>query len=175
MAIFEAIKIAFLDLGRHKLRTILTMLGRIFCVGAVLALLSIGAGAEQAALTAIQKMGLRNIIVKAKTFEREELRVLRQDTPSLSLRDTEALKKVLTDGTVVVAKKELKTFQIASQFGKSDPRVIGVTSNYPQVANQTLVEGAFFLPVDERYSHQVCVLGTTAKRKLFGLNDAIGR
>jgi putative ABC transport system permease protein len=174
MAVFEAIKIAFLNLGRHKLRTILTMLGMIFGVGAVLAMLSIGAGAEQEALDAIQKMGLRNIIVKSKEFDREELRILRQDSPGLSLRDLESLKKALEEDTVVVAKKELKTFQIASQFGKSDSRVLGVTASYPQAVNQTVVEGAFFLPIDERYSHQVCVLGTTAKRKLFGLNDAIG-
>ncbi len=73
MPIFESVKMALLNLGRHKLRTSLTMLGMIFGVAAVLSMLSIGAGAEQEALTVIRKMGLRNIIVKAKEFEQEEL------------------------------------------------------------------------------------------------------
>ncbi len=175
MAILEAIKVAFLNLGRHKLRTALTMLGMIFGVGAVLAMLSIGAGAEREALSVIQKMGLRNVMVRAKEFEREELMALRQDSPGLCLRDVESLKTALPDQSVVVARKELKTYQIASAFGKADSRVMGVFGAYPSVVNLNLIEGAFFLPVDEIGSHQVCVLGTTARRKLFGLNEAIGQ
>ena len=175
MAILEAVKVAFLNLARHKLRTILTMLGMIFGVGAVLAMLAIGAGAEREALTVIQKMGLRNIMVRAKVFEREELMALRQDSPGLSMRDVESLEKALAEDSLVVAKKELKTFQIASAFGKADSRVIGVVASYPSVVNLDLVEGAFFLPVDELAASQVCILGTTARRKLFGLNEAIGQ
>ena len=173
MAVFEAIKVALLNLARHKLRTVLTMLGMIFGVGAVLAMLSIGAGAEEEALSVIQKMGLRNIIVRAKDFEKEELMALRQD-PGLCMRDVRALEEALPEETIVVAKKELKTYQIASALGKADSRVIGVFAMYPRAVNLDLVEGAFFLPIDETGSHQVCVLGTAARRKLFGLNEAIG-
>lgn len=174
MKLIEAIKVAFANLGRHKMRTLLTMLGIIFGVAAVLAMLSIGAGAEQEALAVIQQMGLRNIIVRAKVFEREELQVIRQDSSGLSLRDAEALSTALPAGTVMAGKKELKAYQIASAFGKADSRVLGVPAVYPQVANLSLVEGSFFYPVDESLRHQVCVLGTMASRKLFGLNPALG-
>jgi putative ABC transport system permease protein len=174
MAIFESIKDALLNLSRHKMRTGLTMLGMIFGVAAVLAMLSIGAGAEQEALAVIQKMGLRNIIVQAKEFEPDELRIIRQDSPGLSLRDADALRYSLPKGTIVSAKKEVKPYQIASAFGRADSRVLAVTTAYPSTAGLSVVEGSAFLPVDETFRQQVCVLGTTARRKLFGLNPAIG-
>jgi putative ABC transport system permease protein len=174
MIIGELLKVAAINLTRHKLRTVLTMLGMIFGVAAVLSMLSIGAGAEKEALSVIQKMGLRNIIVQAKQFEANELQILRQDSPGLSRRDVEALRKALPPGTLAAGKKLLKTYLIASTYGKSDSRVLGVSALFPRVANLEVVEGSFVLPVDEENAHQVCVLGTTARRKLFGLNPALG-
>jgi putative ABC transport system permease protein len=174
MLLIEAFKIAILNLSRHKLRTSLTMLGIIFGIAAVLSMVSIGAGAEEQALSVIQKMGLRNIIVKAKEFEPQELQTLRQDSPGLSRRDMQALFKILPEGSVVVGKKTLKSYQIASTVGKTDSRVLGVSSLYPLTANLQVVEGSFFLPEDEKSSHQVCVLGPTAHRKLFGLKPCLG-
>ena len=127
MNAFESIKLALLNLFRHKLRTALTMLGMIFGVAAVLAMLSIGAGAEREALAVIEQMGLQNIIVRAKTFERDELRIIRQDSPGLSLRDATALRQALPEGSLVIGKKELRAYQIASPFGRSDSRVFGIS------------------------------------------------
>lgn len=172
--LIEPIKVAVANLGRHKLRTTLTMLGMIFGVGAVLSMLSIGAGAEKEALAVIEKMGLRNIIIQAKQFDTRELQIIRQDSPGVSRRDVSALRKALPDGTLVSGKKALKTYQIASDWGKSDSRVFGVNAVFPQLVNLELLDGAFFLPVDEEKAHQVCVLGTTARRKLFGLNNPLG-
>jgi putative ABC transport system permease protein len=174
MLLMEAFKIAILNLSRHKLRTSLTMLGIIFGIAAVLSMVSIGAGAEEQALSVIQKMGLRNIIVKAKEFEQQELQTLRQDSPGLSRRDIQALQKILPVGSVVVGKKALKSYQIASTVGKTDSRVLGVSSLYPLTANLQVVEGSFFLPEDDRFTHQVCVLGPTAHRKLFGFKPCLG-
>ena len=69
MAILESLRMAFSNLAHHKLRSTLTMLGMIFGVAAVLAMLSIGAGAEQEALAVIQRMGLQNIILRARKFD----------------------------------------------------------------------------------------------------------
>ncbi len=175
MLVVELLKVASINLVRHKLRTVLTMLGMIFGVAAVLSMLSIGAGAEKQALDVIQKMGIRNILVQAKQFEPKELQIIRQDSPGLSLRDIAALEKALPQGTQVTAKKLLKTYMVASVLGKTDSRVLGVTSLYPTITNLAVVEGAFFLPIDETEGTQVCVLGMTARRKLFGLNDAVGQ
>ena len=64
------------ELAQHKLRTLLTLLGMIFGVGAVIAMLNIGEGAEREALKMIDTMGLQNLIVEAKTFEEKELKEL---------------------------------------------------------------------------------------------------
>ncbi len=174
MVLFELVKDSVLSLGRHKLRTSLTMLGMIFGVAAVLGMLSIGAGAEEEALALIEKMGLRNVVVQAKEFEESEMTMIRQDSPGLTRRDADALGRALDGEAVVVGKRLLKTYQIASHLGKADSRVYGVTALYPRVSNLRVVRGAFFLPVDEQTSSQVAVLGTTTRRKLFGLNDPIG-
>ena len=175
MFLIESIRLACRNLARHKLRTALTMLGMIFGVSAVLSMLSIGAGAEKEALSVIQTMGLRNVVVQAKEFDQRELQILRQDSSGVSERDVTALQKALPEGTLISGKKLLKTYQIASSVGRSDSRVLGVTALYPQLVSLSLIEGAFFLPVDEEKSHQVCVLGTTARRKLFGLDDPLGK
>jgi putative ABC transport system permease protein len=174
MLIGEALKVAAENLLRHKLRTVLTMLGIIFGVAAVLSMLSIGAGAEREALALIQSMGLRNIMVRAKEFETEERKVLRQDSPGLSMQDVSALQRALPADTIAVGKKQLKAYQIVSRVGKADSRVLAVGALYPEAMGLRVTEGAFFLPVDEAKAHQVCVLGTTARRKLFGLNDPLG-
>ena len=76
---FELVRIATDNLSRRKLRTSLTMLGMIFGVAAVLAMMSIGAGAEKETLNRIQRMGLRNIVIQAKPFDNNELTIIRQD------------------------------------------------------------------------------------------------
>ena len=70
----ETLTTALANLATHKLRTALTMLGMIFGVGAVIAMLSIGAGGEKKALEAIGRLGLRNVIVKAKVVKPDETR-----------------------------------------------------------------------------------------------------
>ncbi len=173
--LFELLRIATDNLTRHKLRTALTMLGMIFGVAAVLAMLSIGAGAEEETLTLIEQLGLRNIVVRAKEFDETELKAVRQDSPGLSRNDVQALKKALPEGSLVVGKRMLQTYQVASAFGRSDSRVFGVGALYPRVASLDLVEGSFFLPADELNAHQYCLLGTAASRKLFGLASPLGQ
>jgi len=175
MLTFESIKVALSNLGRHKLRSFLTMLGMIFGVGAVIAMLSIGAGAEQESLRIIENLGIRNIIIQAKEFKTEELRQIRTESLGLTLRDAEALEAVLKPKPLISSKRIVKTFQVASETNRSDSRVLGVSSTYPGIMNLKLVQGSFFLPGDEITNNQVCVLGMTAKQKLFGFGDVIGQ
>ena len=114
----------------------------------------------------IQKMGLRNVVIQAKEFDERELQILRQDSPGLSQRDVASLRKALPENTLISGKKLLKSYQITSNLGRADSRVLGVNALYPNLSNLTLVEGAFFLPIDEKRSHQVCVLGITAAKTL---------
>ena len=163
------------SLGRHKLRSFLTMLGMIFGVGAVIAMLSIGAGAQQESLRAIANLGIRNIIIQAKEFKTEELRQIRTESLGVSIKDVEALENVLKPKPLITASRVIKTYQISSSTGRSDSRVLGVSSAYPEIQNLNIRQGSFFNEQEERDNAQVCVLGMAAKQKLFGFEEAIGK
>jgi putative ABC transport system permease protein len=173
MFLMESVRVALSNLTRRKLRSLLTMLGMIFGVGAVIAMLSIGAGAEQESLKTIENLGIRNIIIQAKEFKSEELRQIRTESLGLSIRDLEALQSILTPKPLVSAKRVVKTFQVLSETARSDSRVLGVSPSYPQIHNLKVVSGGFFMPFDDIAANQVCVLGTLAKQKLFGFGDVL--
>jgi putative ABC transport system permease protein len=166
---------ALVNLSRHKLRSFLTMLGMIFGVGAVIAMLSIGAGAEHESLRIIESFGMRNIIIQAKEFKTEELRQIRTESLGVSLRDVEALETILKPKPLISASRLVKTYQIVSDRGRSDSRVMGVSSTYPVIQNLKLLQGSFFLNSDEKANAQVCVLGIVAKQKLFGFGDVLNQ
>src|ERR1051325_1385584 len=111
MSYFTELRLAISNLQAHKLRSFLTMLGMIFGVGAVIAMLSIGAGAEQESLRLIDTMGLRNIIVKDREFKDEDLKKIRENSLGLSRRDVKAILAVTPDVETYAARKKVKTFQ----------------------------------------------------------------
>ncbi len=166
---------ALVNLGRHKLRSFLTMLGMIFGVGAVIAMLSIGAGAENESLRTIESFGIRNIIIQAKEFKTEELRQIRTESLGVSLRDVDALQTILKPKPLISASRLVKTYQIISEKARSDSRVLGVSSTYPKIQNLKMLQGTFFLASDEESNAQVCVLGIAAKQKLFGFGDVLNK
>jgi putative ABC transport system permease protein len=166
---------ALVNLGRHKLRSFLTMLGMIFGVGAVIAMLSIGAGAESQSLRIIENFGIRNIIIQAKEFKTEELKQIRTESLGVSLRDVEALQTILKPKPLISASRLVKTYQVNSEKARSDSRVLGVSSTYPTIQSLKLLQGSFFLAADEEANAQVCVLGIVAKQKLFGFGDVLNQ
>ena len=166
---------ALVNLGRHKLRSFLTMLGMIFGVGAVIAMLSIGAGAEEESLRTIASFGIRNIIIQAKEFKAEELQQIRTESLGVSLRDVEALQTILKPRPLISASRLIKTYQVNSDKARSDSRVLGVSSTYPIIQNLKMLQGSFFLAADEEANAQVCVLGIVAKQKLFGFGDVLNQ
>jgi putative ABC transport system permease protein len=167
---------ALASLGRHKLRSFLTMLGMIFGVGAVIAMLSIGAGAEKESLDTIASFGINNIIIQAKEFKTEELKQIRTESLGVSLRDVEALQTILKPKPLISAVRTVKTYQINSDKARSDSsRVLGVSSTYPVIQNLKMLQGSFFLAGDEQANAQVCVMGIIAKQKLFGFGDVLNQ
>ncbi len=176
MAYLSDLKLAIGNLQTHKLRTFLTMLGMIFGVGAVIAMLSIGAGAEQESLRIIDTMGVRNIIVKDKEFKDEDLKKIRETSLGLSLRDVQAIQSVTPQLETYSAKKKVKTFQIFSFSGKADDsNVLGVSPTYFRLAKYNLLEGGFFSEIDEKNYEQFCVIGSRVRQKLFNKVSPIGK
>jgi putative ABC transport system permease protein len=171
----ETFTSAVTNLGRHKLRTALTMLGMIFGVGAVIAMLSIGAGAEEKALDAIGRLGLRNVIVRAKEVKPEDRQELRKKSLGVSLRDGEAILEAVPNAELVLPRIEVKPYKIMAPGAKTKAKVFGISSRYREVANVGLAGGRFFDARDEHEHAQVCVIGEEVRRNLFGYGPVLGK
>jgi putative ABC transport system permease protein len=163
------------SLLHHKLRTVLTLLGMIFGVGAVIAMLSIGKGAEQEALQLIDSMGLRNVIVKERVFDDNRLKEIRESSMGLTLQDLNAARETLPFLTSYSAVKHLDVYALFSHVGSSDANVYGVTPTHMEMANLGIRKGRFLLPVDDLTYAQVCVIGSRVAQVLFPGEDPIGK
>ena len=114
----EALSSGLSSLRHHALRSFLAMLGIIFGVGAVIAMLSIGAGAERQALEIIDAMGLRNVVVKDKRFDREnELQEIRRKSAGLSTRDAQAIRDAVPGVERVVARSRWRPGRSSRRAG----------------------------------------------------------
>jgi len=163
------------SLWHHKLRTSLTLLGMIFGVGAVIAMLSIGKGAEQEALQLIDAMGLRNLIVKTRVFEESRLKEMRESSPGLTLMDLNAARETLPFLSTYSAGKQVKVFALFRKTMESDAEVWGVTPTHARMAGLGIHAGRFLLPVDDVAFAHVCVIGSRVAQVLFPGEDPIGQ
>jgi len=158
----------------HRMRSLLTMLGMIFGVAAVVSMLSIGAGARQRVMAFIEQMGVRNLIVEAKeTTEWQAHLKLRRISPGLTLQD---YRVIADDVDGIVASTPRKRFTPTKTIPKSQqdvPSVYGVKPIYKEIAGLHLLEGRFFDPGEESRADPVCVLGAGARSNLFGASDPI--
>ena len=140
------------DLGRsvdnlllHKLRTLLTMLGMIFGVAAVVAMLSIGAGAQQQVMAFIEDLGVRNLIVEAReTTEFQAYQKVRQQSPGLSFKDIRAMEATVPGLDIVSPRKRFTPSQVMPKPQGELPAVYGVDANFRQIAGLKIASGRFF-------------------------------
>jgi putative ABC transport system permease protein len=147
----------------------------IFGVGAVIAMLSIGKGAEREALQLIDTMGLRNIIIKAKVFEESKLKEIRENSPGLTLQDLNAARETLPFLSTYSANKQVKAFAVFSRAGESDAEVWGVTPTHLEMANLSIGAGRFLLPFDDLVYAHVCVIGSRVAQILFPGESPLGQ
>jgi putative ABC transport system permease protein len=170
------LRLGLQNLLLHRLRSLLTMLGMIFGVAAVVSMLSIGAGARQKVMALIEQMGVRNLIVEAKeTTEWQAHQKVRRISPGLSLQD---FRVIGDDVDGIVASTPRKRFTPTKTIPKSQqdvPSVYGVKPVYQEIAGLHLVEGRFFDPGEESRADPVCVLGAGARSNLFGASDPMNQ
>ncbi len=171
----DAFRLAGMHLSAHKLRSGLTMLGMMFGVGAVISMLSIGAGAERSALALIDRMGLRNVVVKSRDLKPTELAEVRKKSLGVSLRDAEAIGEAVPGVSLAAPRVEVEAYKILAPPGKTEGKVHGVSHRHAELTNLVVDEGRFFDALEERTHAQVCVLGGTLRRELFGADRAVGR
>lgn len=160
----------------HKLRTLLTMLGMIFGVGAVVAMLAITAGVEREMLSYIDLLGVNNIIIEAKeAVDRNELTQRRAISPGLTFRDFRAIKENVQGIELMTPRKRFKPMKVLPKTAAEPPILIGVEPNYKEIQSLRIVEGRFFTNEENEQSAPVCVLGESAKVNLLGYEPAVGK
>jgi len=163
------------NLASHKLRSLLTMLGMIFGVAAVVAMLSIGAGAQQKVMAFIEQLGVRNLIVEAKEARNEqELQKIRKNSPGLTLSDYQIIRQNVGDIQDATPRKRFTPTKILPKPQQDTPVVYGVEQSYLEIGHLRVTEGRFFDASDNAAAAPVCVLGAAAKDSLFGASQAVG-
>ena len=168
------VQVALRALGANKLRTTLTMLGIIIGVSAVIALMSIGRGAQAQVTSQIQGLGTNLLFIRPGA-QRDQSGVRSNTTqaPTLTLDDADA---IATLPNVVSAAPELDTgAQLLANGNNWNTRVTGVNDSYASVRNTPVADGDFVSPQDVAGHSSVVVLGDTVATQLFPDGDPIGQ
>ena len=170
--LWEAIKLASTSIRRNALRSVLTLLGIVIGVGAVIAMVTIGTGASQKVQENLAKLGSNMLIVRAgqSTFGPGS----NNDARAFEERDVAALKANLSGvrGVAPSAQRNAKVVYGALNYGTT---ITGTTPDYFIVQDWTLREGRVFTEGEERSGTTVCVIGSTIVTELFGSIDPLGQ
>ncbi len=175
MGILDAIQTGLSELLSHKMRSMLTMLGVIFGVAAVIAMVSIGEGAKQEALDQIKQMGIDVIHVRRASITGELADKAEDRSPfGLKYSDAEGIRNVCTYAKRVVPTREVFADVKVGERPVS-VKIVGTTPEYAVVSRSKVQSGRFLRETDLQGHLPVCVLGAAAKRELFGFDNPIGK
>lgn len=174
----ENIKIAFQALFLNKLRSFLTMLGIIIGVGAVVAMLSIGAGAQQSIIQSVQGIGSNLIIITPGNPEEEHNLgaqfVFSGQQAKLKTDDLQAIEReatLITGAAPVVFSSSI----ISYSNNSSQSTVYASTENGRELYNMDIEKGKFYSKSDVSNASNVAVIGQTVIKKLFGKIEPTGK
>ena len=175
MQLGENFNVAFSSVRDHKLRSFLTMLGIIFGVASVIAMLSIGEGAKRQAIAKYQDLGVNNIIIREKEFTEEELEEIRAKfSQGLSMADVEGIRSVVPMiGNVAPQSEREVEVQFEDRTGKAT--LIGITPSFTEILNFSANKGIFINEDHYLRSLKVCVLGASIADDLFPFDDPVGK
>jgi putative ABC transport system permease protein len=176
---FHDIEIAIESIVANKLKSMLTALGIIFGVAAVIAMLAIGKGAKTEIMEQMKMVGVNNILInpvvpeKSSSTEEGE-KQQKKFSRGLSMLDVSAIMETLP--SVKRISPEISFNSIAMMNGvKYTAKLVGVSNDYFQLYNLPLVTGAFFNSYQEENGIQVCIIGGNIRAKFFSKVDPLGQ
>jgi putative ABC transport system permease protein len=175
MRVQDAVLFAFENLSSRRMRTGLSTLGMMFGVAAVIAMLAIGAGAEKRAMTLIERLGVRNVLIKTRPVPATEKAEARKKSMGLAPRDVAAIGAAVPHVEFVAPKARVDAYKVISEGEKAQAKIWGVSPRYPEATRLALQEGRFFDEADDRSHAQVAVIGAAVRRDLFVTGVALGR
>ncbi len=170
------IRVAFRALVRNKLRAALTMLGIIIGVAAVIAMVSIGQGAQASVAAQIEAIGTNLLFVSAGAQNVGGVRSGAGDTGtnSLTVEDLEAIRREVPSVSMVTPAVTSRSQLVYGNMNWSTS-VQGVSEQYPEIRKWTIQNGEFFNEADVRTAGRVMVIGQTIADNLFSGSDPVGQ
>jgi len=170
----EVIRVALRALARNKLRTILTMLGIIIGVGAVICTVAIGQGASEQVQQQIQSLGTNIIMIFTGSVNTGGVHMGSGANKTLTADDAQA---ILQHGPNVTAVSPMVGSTVQAVNGNQNwlTRANGSSQDFSQIRNWPVVEGSFFSQRDVDMATDVCVIGKTVETQLFGDQDPVGQ
>ncbi|MBI3712853.1 MAG: ABC transporter permease [Burkholderiales bacterium] len=165
---------AIVELKRRKLRTGLTLLGMIFGVAAIVAMLAVGEGSKREALRLVAELGLNNLIVESKNIVPDKLKEIRTRSLGLSAADANAALAVVPGAVSVSLKKEIKVDQLIYGVNIVPGRAFAVSPAYAEHGGLEVQRGRWFVAEDSATLAPVCVIGARLAKTLFGDQNPVG-
>ena len=160
----NAFLLAFRQIRRNPLRSLLTVLGIVIGVAAVITMVTVGNGATEAVKEQIESFGSNQLMLRKGQRMGPGGAA---GAPSFKLEDVEALEDQIAGVLSAAPQSQRSTIVVAN--GKNwTTTIIGSSSDYFTTDNRTLAEGRFFEPAEEMSGAAVCVIGTTIQKELFG-------
>lgn len=169
----ESFLMAWASLVANKLRSLLTMLGIIIGVAAVIALVSIGNGVKQDIEDSISSLGSNLLVVMPGAPRTPGVRPSQGSMKSLKISDYEAIAKL--EGVKAASPMTNGSYVVIYQNKNWTTSVAGVNSNFQDVNNWTMTSGRFFSDKNVQNRERVAVVGQTVVKNLFADEDPVGK
>ncbi|MBX2899916.1 MAG: ABC transporter permease [Cyclobacteriaceae bacterium] len=166
----------------NKMRSLLTALGIIFGVAAVIAMLAIGNGAQQEILNQIKLVGVNNIVIKPIVEQKDEKlnaeatgkKEKKKFSPGLTVRDVNSISTIIPGLSKVSPEIILNTSVIQNGIRRS-AKLVGVEPSYFEIYDFQLADGQMFNAEHLKLGAPVCIIGSALKSKFFPTENAIGK
>ncbi|HEY2138616.1 MAG TPA: ABC transporter permease, partial [Chthoniobacterales bacterium] len=174
MDFISTLQVAFRALLRNKMRSILTMLGIIIGVGAVIAMIGIGQGADQSVQKEIASLGSNMLFVTPGSGSQGGLRIGNGSTKTLVEADVHAILRECP-AVVATAAATQTSAQIVYEGDNWGTRVVGTTPEYFDIRTWPFQSGTSFTHDDVTTAANVAVIGETVRKNLFASTDPVGK
>ncbi|MGK2284533.1 ABC transporter permease [Pedomonas sp. V897] len=171
MKLIPSLRLAYLSLKAHKLRSALTMLGIIIGVASVITMVSIGQGARDKIDSEIRAMGT-NLMIIFPAGGRGPVRSAESAIPLVE-SDAEIMQKRIS-GVAAAAPVRFGSGQIVASGTNWEAQLLGSTNDYLIARNWAVAEGRNFRPLEQRSASKVVLIGESVRRELFPKGGAVG-
>src|SRR6185312_15546409 len=174
MDLLAILKIAVRALTRNKMRSLLTMLGIVIGVGAVIATVGLGQGAQQQVQNQIASMGTDMLFISAGSVNKGGIRLGGGATKTLVYDDMKAIEQQVPT-VAEAAPVSGSSVQVVADNQNWSTRITGTEPQYFDIRNWAFAQGGNFTQDDVNRASNVVVLGATVQQNLFGTSDPTGQ